>query len=252
LFHFKVKQNQASVLATFPLPIQRDNSEQQAGDNFEGLVCASKAANRYLLILGERGGHGNRGQLIAGELDLAAGDILWSNQSFAAQPPMPFSMDPGLRDIADLYLESNILWATAVREASDVGPFSSIIYQIALIDVQAAQPISMIASSQAFWQIDGFKVEALAAPSPLMPGSSLAIGTEDEHFHGQWRALFAPHGQSPVIPWQAPAAAAEPIAIPASNGPNQAIKPAAVPLTPQTAPSKDLNTKTIPAGIQHD
>ncbi len=240
LFHFKVQQNQATILGSFPLPIQQDNSEQQAGDNFEGMVCASKAANRYLLILGERGGRGNRGKLIAGELDIAAGDIVWSEQTFAAQPPLPYSMDPALRDIADLYLESNILWASAVREASDVGPYSSIIYQIALIDVNAAQPISVIASSQAFWQIDGFKVEALAAPSALLPGSSIAIGTEDEHFNGQWRALFAPHGQSPVIPWQLPTAAAEPL--PTVTAPQTLKQPATHEHSPQT----------INSGGQHD
>lgn len=250
LFHLKVQQNQASVLGSFPLPVQRDNTEQQSGDNFEGLVCASKAPNRYLLILGERGGQGHRGQLIAGELDLAAGDILWSNQRFAAQPPLPYSMDPSLRDIADLYLESNILWATAVREASDVGPFSSIIYQIALIDVQAAQPISTIASSQAFWQIDGFKVEALAAPTSLLPGSSLVIGTEDEHLHGQWRALFAPHGQSPVIPWQAPEVAAEPLPLPATdNTPNKA---AAASDKPQNAAAANTSGQPFSSGMLHE
>jgi hypothetical protein len=256
LFHFKVQQNQATILGSYPLPIQQDNSEQQSGDNFEGLVCAAKAANRYLLILGERGGRGNRGKLIAGELDLAASDIIWSAQTFAAQPPLPFSMDPSLRDIADLYLESNILWASAVREASDNGPFSSIIYQIALIDVQAAQPISVIASSQAFWQIDGFKVEALAAPSNLIAGSSLAIGTEDEHFNGQWRALFAPHGQSPVIPWQLPAVAAEPV--PVQTAPTAPAQPASSKTAVSTANSASqpdqASQPSQPGqnGVQHD
>lgn len=216
LFHVQLGQNQLTVLASYPLPITRDNTEQHRGDNFEGLVCAVKAPNRYVLILGERGGHGQRGQLISGELDLAASDIVWSAQPLLTQPPLPYSMDPQLRDIADLYLESNILWASAVREASDIGPFSSILYQVALVDVHAEQPISVIASSQAFWQIDGFKVEAIAAPSTLLLGSSLAIGTEDEDFHGQWRALFAPYGQSPVIPFQTPSTDAHP-SLPAST-----------------------------------
>ncbi|MBU2428260.1 MAG: hypothetical protein KKA56_15390 [Gammaproteobacteria bacterium] len=200
LFHIKLFQGYATVLASFPLPVQQDNTEQQQGDNFEGLVCLNKAPNRFLLVLGERGGNLQRGSLTWGDLDLAAGDILWSEDRLPVQPPIPDAASPAQRDIADLYLESNILWASAVREAGDTGPFSSFIYQVALLDPQAAVPVNLISGSKVFWQIDGMKVEALAAPSNLFPNSSLAIGTEDELFEGQWRVLFPPVGQSPTIP----------------------------------------------------
>ncbi|OBP14547.1 hypothetical protein A5320_12345 [Rheinheimera sp. SA_1] len=116
------------------------------------------------------------------------------------QPPQPDLAQPAQRDIADLYLESNVLWASAVREAGNGGPFSSFIYQVALLDPQAPTPVNLISGGKIFWQIDGMKVEALAAPNNLFPNSSLAIGTEDEWFHGQWRALFPPAGQSPAVP----------------------------------------------------
>ena len=114
--------------------------------------------------------------------------------------PVPNLAQPTQRDIADLYLESNVLWASAVREAGAAGPFSSFIYQVALVDPQAIEPVRLLAASRIFWQLDGLKIEGLAAPSPLFPNSSLAIGTEDEWFHGQWRALFPPAGQSPAVP----------------------------------------------------
>jgi hypothetical protein len=234
LFHIRLYQNYATVLATFPLPVEHDNSAEQAGDNFEGLVCLTKAPNRYLLVLGERGGNGKAGSLVWGEFDLAAGAISWNPNRLAVQAPVPNPAEPQQRDIADLYLESNVLWASAVREGSDGGPFSSFIYQVALLDPQAATPINLIASSKIAWQIDGFKVEALAAPSPMLPGSSLAIGTEDEWLHGQWRALFPPVGQSATIPLPSAPLATEQLpaaSLPASQLPAAASSPKATTAT---------------------
>ena len=53
-----------------------------------------------------------------------------------------------------------------------------------------------MAERPVLWQIDGFKVEALASPSPLIPGSALMIGTDDENYQGQFRPL-ATTEQSP-------------------------------------------------------
>ena len=201
LFHIQLLQTSyARVLASYPMPILSDNNPQQHGDQFEGLVCAQKAANRYLLVLGERGGEQRRGSLVHGDFDIAAGQILWSPQRLAVVPPMPDHNEPFQRDIADLYLESNVLWASAVREAGPAGPFSSFIYQVALVDPQAIEPVRLLAASRIFWQLDGLKVEGLAAPSPLLPGSSLSVGSEDEKLGGIWRSLFAPAGQHPQIP----------------------------------------------------
>lgn len=212
LFHIQlIQQNYAKVLATYPLPIQQDSNPQQSGDQFEGLACVQKAANRYLVILGERGGEQKRGSLQTGDFDIAANQVIWSDERLSVIPPQPDLSEPYQRDIADLYLESNILWASAVREAGPAGPFSSFIYQVALVDAQAAQPLQLIGGSKIYWQLDGLKVEGLAAPSPLLPGSSLAIGSEDEKLGGIWRALFAPAGQHPQIPVHQPAAVPAPV-----------------------------------------
>jgi len=224
LFHIQLLQTSyARVLASYPLPVLSDNSPQQQGDQFEGLVCAQKAANRYLLVLGERGGEQRRGSLVHGDFDIAAGQILWSPQRLAVLPPLPDHNEPFQRDIADLYLESNVLWASAVREAGPAGPFSSFIYQVALVDPQAVEPVRLLAASRIFWQLDGLKVEGLAAPSPLLPGSSLSVGSEDEKLGGIWRSLFAPAGQHPQIPVMP----AHPLAEPAK--PVESAKPGVKP-----------------------
>lgn len=213
LFHLQLTQtNYARVLASYPLPLRSDNNSQQSGDQFEGLVCAQKAANRYLLVLGERGGEQRRGSLVYGEFDIAASQILWSEQRQSVIPPHSEDSEPFQRDIADLYLESNVLWASAVREAGPAGPFSSFIYQVALVDPQAAEPVQLLRESRVFWQLDGLKIEGLASPSPLLPGSSLSIGSEDEKLGGVWRSLFAPAGQRPQIPLQLAPEIAEPTA----------------------------------------
>ncbi len=210
LFHIQLLQTSyARVLASYPLPVLADNSPQQQGDQFEGLACTQKAPNRYMLILGERGGEQKRGSLVHGDFDIAAGQVLWSPQRLAVLPPQPDLSEPFQRDIAELYLESNVLWASAVREAGPVGPFSSFIYQVALVDPQATEPVRLLRESRVFWQIDGLKVEGLAAPSPLLPGSSLSLGSEDEKLGGTWRSLFAPAGQRPQIPIPAVLPAAE-------------------------------------------
>jgi len=207
LFHIQLLQGYARVLATYPLPAHLDNTPEQQGDQFEGLACAAKAPNRYLLILGERGGAERdgaltQGQLQWGDFDIAAGQIVWSEQKLKVLAPKVDLIAPPQRDITALYLEANTLWASAAREAGEQGPFSSLIYQVALVDPQAEIPLQLINNQQLSWRLDGFKVEAIAAPSPQIPGSALSIGTEDEQLGGQWRALFAPAGQLPAIPFK--------------------------------------------------
>lgn len=196
LFHIKVFPTYAQVLNTFELPVERDNSPQQDGDNFEGLACAKKDVNRYLVILGERGSATTAGFLQWGELDMAAGSIQWNGQKIQVTGPTGVKNRSFNRVIADLHLEADVLWASAVLDSADNGPFSSVIYPLALLNPAAKQPVSLMAERPVLWQIDGFKVEALASPSPMIPGSSLMIGTDDENYHGQFRPL-ATTEQSP-------------------------------------------------------
>ncbi|MCA1928810.1 hypothetical protein [Rheinheimera sp.] len=196
LFHIKVFPTYAQVLNTFELPVERDSSPEQDGDNFEGLACAKKDVNRYLVILGERGTATTAGFLQWGELDIAAASIQWNSQKIQVTGPTGLKNRNYNRVIADLHLEADVLWASAVLDSSDNGPFSSAVYPLALVNPAAKQAISLMAERPVLWQIDGFKVEALASPSPLLPGSALMIGTDDENYHGQFRPL-ATTEQSP-------------------------------------------------------
>lgn len=196
LFHIKVFPTYAQVLNTFELPVERDSSPEQDGDNFEGLACAKKDVNRYLVILGERGTATTAGYLQWGELDMAAASIQWNAQKIQVTGPTGQKNRNYNRVIADLHLEGDVLWASAVLDKSDNGPFSSAVYPLALLNPTAKQPISLMAERPVLWQIDGFKVEALASPSPLIPDSALMIGTDDENYHGQFRPL-ATTEQSP-------------------------------------------------------
>ena len=196
LFHIKVFPTYAQVLNTFELPVERDSSPEQDGDNFEGLACAKKEANRYLVILGERGTATAAGFLQWGELDIAAASLQWNSQKIQVTGPTALKNRNYNRVIADLHLEGDVLWASAVLDSSDNGPFTSAVYPLALVNPSTKQPISLMAERPVLWQIDGFKVEAIASPSPLIPGAALMIGTDDENYHGQFRPL-ATTEQSP-------------------------------------------------------
>lgn len=187
LFHIKLEQNYATVLKAFDLPVQNDTNPSQVGDQFEGLACASLSPNRFQLILAERGDEQHAGSLQTGVLDLAAGDLLWAEQRIPVLSPL--TTGSNRRDIADLYLEGQQLWAVAVHDQGDQGPFQSVVYPVARFDANNPQPIMINTKPEAIAHIDGFKVEALAAPSPLTPNSRFMLGTDDENFGGALRPL---------------------------------------------------------------
>lgn len=187
IFHIKLEQNYAVVLNSYNLPVQLDANLEQVGDQFEGLACAAISPNRFLLMLAERGDEQHAGSLQTGVLDVAAADIQWSAQRIPVLSPQ--TEGKARRDIADLYLEGSQLWAVAVTDNGDQGPFNSMVYRVATIDVTQTQPVMINTKPAAIWRIDGFKVEALAAPSPLLPNSRMIFGTDDENFAGAIRPL---------------------------------------------------------------
>jgi hypothetical protein len=96
------------------------------------------------------------------------------------------------RDIADLYLQDQTLWAVAVQESTEHGPFASVIYPVATLDVSKSTALQMIAAPLAHWTLDSEKVEALASAPPLLPNAAIAIGSENEFLNGTWRVLANP------------------------------------------------------------
>lgn len=192
LFHIKLEQNYAVVLRSFDLPVVNDANPQQTGDQFEGLACQSLSPNRYQLVLAERGDQHRAGSLQLGVLDLAANDLQWQPQRVAIVSPVATKTEHQ-RDLADLYLDGNQLWGVAVRDVGEQGPFQSLIYKVATLDQTAPQQLFINPFPKVAAQIDGFKVEALAAPSSLTPGTLFMIGTDDENFGGVIRPIEAQH-----------------------------------------------------------
>ncbi|QVK22825.1 hypothetical protein KHX94_16730 [Shewanella dokdonensis] len=168
------------------------------GDNFEGMVCIAQG-DAVLVVLGERGGSKRykQGYLRLGVLDKTAKTLSW--QQYAAQPleikaPGRWLHADKKRTISDLYLDKQgVIWAVATEDGGDQGPFRSVIYQAATVSGQAEQlKVTAVSHPKVQWQVDGFKVESLAAPAANVAGSYLSIGTEDENYGGIWRPLFAP------------------------------------------------------------
>lgn len=197
IFHLKLNAELAEVVSVYHLPLILDNNENQEGDNFEGMTCV-KHNNQILLIIGERGGSNayEHGILRLGVLDYDNTKLSWKKyEKGAISVTAPGSwISPNLkRDISDLYAdEKGILWAAATEDAGDKGPFRSIIYKVATIGKGTRDPITIMPVSKAAWVIDGFKVEALAGPTDIVPGSFMSFATEDESLNGNWRPLYPP------------------------------------------------------------
>lgn len=157
--------------------------------NVEGMACARGEKDATLIVLGERGdpGRGKRGRLRWAQLT-AATSALNVIGEVDLVPPDPEWREPvkGHRDISDLYLdERGSLWAVAATDPNrDTGPFESLVYPAGSV---TATGVSLAASPTVRHRIQGFKVEALAAP--LIPESMFSMGTDDEGFGGTWRPL---------------------------------------------------------------
>ncbi|HEX2252659.1 MAG TPA: hypothetical protein VHQ65_05280 [Thermoanaerobaculia bacterium] len=170
----------AEVLGSYPLPVVPEAAEQA---DYEGIACAEAEGGGVFVILGEREGALRWGTLRLGERRFEV-----SSQILEVAAPRP-----GYRPISDLHLSADgTLWAAATEDPGDAGPFRSLVYVLARLDLSAAPPVRLATPVRALWRLDGFKVEALSGPAAAVPGSRLAVGTEDEGYGGAWRPLGAP------------------------------------------------------------
>jgi hypothetical protein len=196
LFHVRVTDGKAQVLGAFRLPFRADSSGEPMQDNFEGMACVNRGTERFLVLLGERGGGAlyRPGTILWGVLDLGQGSLDWANAGGSSLPvsaPGTWPAGAPKRDIADLYVQSDgVIWAAATADGGDNGPFRSLIYKVGTISGDPLEPVDIIKTPAVSWILDGMKVEALAAPAQATRGSVLSIGTEDENLGGVWRALY--------------------------------------------------------------
>lgn len=156
-------------------------------ESIEGIACSKIDNNDLLVVIGER-----EATMVPENIRW---DILnysnWTNTLSFNEGTNFFSpiSDRLSRDVSDLYLDSDsFLWCSGTFDNADPGPFKSVIYLIGKINPQANPPVYIAAKPYKAWQLPGYKIEALA--SPILQGSALSIGTDDEDYGGTWRALF--------------------------------------------------------------
>ena len=190
LFHVRLTEGGAEVLAAVRIPFARDNAPGVDGDNLEGLACVADG-NAVLMLLGERGASAAypAGLVRWARFDPAAGTL---DVTEAGRAGVPVSapgdlVARGFRSVTGLHVAPDgSLWAAASRDPGDLGPFDSVVYRLGRVDPAASVPV-VVEPGGAACAVAGFKVEAVSAPA--LSGSTLSLGTEDEALGGAWRPL---------------------------------------------------------------
>ncbi len=190
LFHLKVSGAgdnwTAQVLRAYQLP--------HFEGEVEGLACQLQKDDSILVIFGVRGG----------TPAYAPGRLCWGSIRPGADPPSlemtpegmvgteinwaAFSNSPGERSISDLYLdEAGGLWVSGAEDNGNAGPFRSYVWLEGNVSHDPNYAISNYRNQQYYWRVEGFKIEAIAAP--CTSGSPLCFATDDEAYGGVWRPL---------------------------------------------------------------
>jgi len=173
-----------------------NRSRTVKANEVEGVSCFRDAENRLILVYAERGGLiGNSqqvGRILWGEFDLNKYEFKQSGDEALVSSSVLND-----RDCSDLFIqvgnESHLVWSVATIDAGDNGPFRSVIFRAGtFIFDHATNTLQFKREPRPIihWQLDGLKVEALAAPTPVVPRSGFSIGTDDECYGGIWRPLF--------------------------------------------------------------
>ncbi|MDR4497135.1 MAG: hypothetical protein MRK02_04310 [Candidatus Scalindua sp.] len=203
VFHIRLTKSEGSVWTVEVIQVFRiyhqkcdDEGNTYEGDQVEGIACF-RAYGKTILVYGERGGKTEKstkpGRIIWGELNLNKDDpfVLLGDNVLAASSLL------GARDCSDLFLkqghDSHIVWSVAVIDNGDRGPFKSVIYEAGSFVLSSKEgKIEFVLNPEPdiIWQLDGLKVEALAAPAGSVTQSVISIGTDDEDYGGIWRPLF--------------------------------------------------------------
>lgn len=185
----------AHLLGSFH-PIRPNDSWKElttpSAEQIEGIGCVVDQSNRLWILLGKRGGKGDPGSLIWGEVK----DFNSPGPRFFLAGEQSLDDNPlGDRAIAEIYLEPLRsegwrVWTAATVDEGNQGPFQSMIYSPGrfYIDPLKGAMFSLNRHPDS-WVIEGLKVEGIAAPPTRIPISAMAVGTDDEDYKGIWRSL---------------------------------------------------------------
>lgn len=197
MFHIKVDTllMKAKVLGRGRIPLLNRNDKGLVGDQYEAIICIPFEPNRYLVILGERGGSKKNpnGIIRWGMLDISNYKFYMSSpgkKGIEINAPGNWTNDKKNRDVTDFHVDkSGIIWASASEDQGDSGPFYSVVYKLGKINkADKNRPVIVEKKFDVYKEINGFKIEALSGPSKGI-NSTLTFGTEDEMYGGVWRPL---------------------------------------------------------------
>lgn len=181
--------------------------------NCEAIICWPGDGQTRLAIADRGRGKGDvlRAELCAGVVSFSggAGDA-GATLNFEPFPPdspsIPAAIEVGVggtgtwRGCSDLFLDARqALWGVCTQDLGDRGPFRSRIYRVGSMSPEGRLTTF---PAQTVYEVDGFKLEALAACT--LPHAGLCAGSDDEVYGGAWRPFADPPALSVPIPGKTP------------------------------------------------
>ena len=159
----------------------------------EGLACTHGAeVDEVLVILGEREISPNSHAVLHWariDLSVLADTLDLTTRAYPGAATLPLT-----RVISDLFVdERSRLWAAAAEDGGEAGPYRSVVYLMGEVDGSSTAPLKLLATPLVVAQVHHLKIEGLTGP--IVPGSWLSVGTEDESLGAFWFPLIAQNVQ---------------------------------------------------------
>ena len=191
-----------TILATKEMPIihpsmddPTDDDKVIWGDQIEGVICIDRGESKVQLVYAERGGSDKypQGRIRWSTYDLTSNALTTTDAGRVGDEINDLGTWQDAkknRDISDLILDGNVVWAVGSEDPGDAGPFASTIYKLGTLSETIDKPITLETDPKTNrMEIAGIKVEALAKPTMVTSGSKFAIGFDDEIFGSGWRGI---------------------------------------------------------------
>lgn len=158
----------------------------------EGLATLHLEGNRWLVLLGGRGGRSEEpGRLYWGVLDRDKNAIDWPKEGLrGAEIHLPRRLGPFARTLSDMFLdEKHRLFVSSCSTPGRLGPNRSLVFLAGTVQNNLKAPFHRATENQDVWWVDGCKVEGICPCD--RPGYGPAFVTDDDDLGGVWRALPA-------------------------------------------------------------
>jgi hypothetical protein len=184
-----------------PFEAPSQGAETPKHQQIEGIACVQRGRT-IALLFAWRGHKTQPGTLVWGTLeDVDAVEPTFTEKGRCALSPDVIAD----RGAADLYAKAEgEAWevlSVASLDAGDLGPFRSSVYSAGMLTVADEGEICFEAGqAEVLWDIEGLKIEALAAPADCLPTSGLSVAADDESYKGVWRPIVKSADRRPPSP----------------------------------------------------